>query len=282
MIFVEYIDRSAIQNIARDPVAWKPLAPLLYFHESSFDWNVTKYKALFFIFYRMNNAPPPNIIFIRIFPENLIRSLSNTTYRFLCKVFQAVILYWLWTYVEQYNRFTVCFQALLFIDDLYQKTLDRKNCILLLVLMMTSVFMVFHAKSFYGSVLLMTISSIYLKPIDSFQKATVMKALIDFSWVGFRWSDARKKMSSKFTDFTCTLLMAYFHMDLGLTDSDCRSVEDLCLIPIFMMHFFVLYSRLYNMTTLAIATGLTVMWMVLKSSKYARKRSALTVASLIN
>lgn len=148
--------------------------------------------------------------------------------------------------------------------------------------MMTSVFMVFHAKSFYGSVLLMTISSIYLKPIDSFQKATVMKALIDFSGVGFRWSDVQKKMSSKLTDFTCTLFMAYFHMDIGLNNSDDRSVEDLCLVPIFMMHFFVLYSRLYNMTTLAIATGLTVMWMVLKSSKYARKLSALTVASLIN
>lgn len=234
------------------------------------------------IFYRMDNAPPPNIVFVRILPEDLLQSLLFTLYLFLCKAFQAVVLFSLWTYIEQYNQFTVCFQALLFIDDLYYKTFDRKNCILMLILIMTSVFMVFHAKSLFGSVLLMTISSTYLKPIDSFQKATIMKSGIDFSGVGFRFLDAQKKMSSRFTDCTCTLIMACFHMALGLKYSDDRSVEDLCLVPIFMMHLFVWYSRLYTMTNLCITTALTVTWMILKSSKYARKRSALTVASHVN
>lgn len=235
----------------------------------------------------MDNAPPPNItlqhqrILIRILPEDLLRILFLALYLFLCKACQAVVLYSLWTYIEQYDQFAVCFQALLFIDDLYYKTFDRKNCILMLILIMTSVFMVFHAKSFFGSVLLMTISSTYLKPIDSFQKATILKSLIDFSVFGFRWWDAQKKMSSKFTDCTCTLFMAYFHMSLGLKYSDYGSVEDLCLVPIFIMHLFVWFSRLYTMTNLCITTALTVMWMILKSSKHARKRSALTVSSIV-
>lgn len=231
-----------------------------------------------FLFYRMD-AAPRNRLLIRILPEDLLRSLVITSYLFFYKACQAVVLYLLWTKIEQYDKFAICFQALLFIDDVYHRTLDRKNSILMLILIMTSVFMVFHAKSFFGSVFLMAISSTYLKPMDVFLKATIIKSFVDYLFVG-RW-DNLLKMSSRYTDFSCIIFMAHYHLVTSITYPDYNSVEDFCLFPIFMMHFLVWSLRLYSMIYLCLTTALTVLWMSLKSSKYARIRSALIVPSAV-
>lgn len=215
-----------------------------------------------------NAAIPPEMITVR-----------RALHVFL-KMAQAVSLFIFWTYIEKDEERIVDFEALLFITDLYRTSLDRHASILFLCLILGVVHMVFKTKWFFGSVLAMTISSLFLVPVDMFYYYMLMKSLSDV--VVFIMSRKniplfRTHMTSRFTDFLWLVRTLMFQLRYSWDNYGSHTVEDLLLAPLFVFHIFIFCTRSYTSTYFCYAIDVTLVWMFLKSSSRPRRRNLLTM-----
>lgn len=196
------------------------------------------------------------------------------------KIVQAVLLFIFWTCIEKYEERIFDFEALLLITDVYRISRDRHNSILLLCLILGVVYIVFETKWFFVSVLAMTVSSLFFEPVDMFYFYMLMKSFSDviaFIISRKHVSLLRTHMTSRFTDILWLMRTLMFQLKYSLNNYESHSVEDLLLVPLFIFHSFIFYTRSYTPTYFCYALDITFIWMFLKSSTHPRRGSLLTM-----
>lgn len=227
----------------------------------------------------MDDIPQQVDVVIQFLVQNRMHEAFNPVLWLIAtKAWISTELFLFWTYAVKYDKISFCFHALLFITDCYRTSYDQTGSTIILVLLLISILMTFQTLSFFGTVSLMTVSAIALKPFESFLLLMILKSYWDWI-IGYLVCEDQNKfheeISSRVSDFVYILVFVCSHA-LYTFSRPQTSSEDLYLIPILMGHIAAFYFRLYTKEYLCIMLAITFVWMLHKSRRFAIIRSILT------
>lgn len=195
----------------------------------------------------------------------------------LTEALQSAQLIWFWTCMETTQSMQICLQGLLFVATTYRSSLDKKGSLLLMILILHNTVVTFRIKSFYVTVILMTMNALFLKTFSEFHRCMLNKIYVDLiiAYIRSPKTCSFDKVLIEAKPSTITdILFLTTHMGaqiwLSITSASRTSIEDLFLIPVCMSHVLAFYFKHFTQAYLGFILALTLLWIYKKSQRFAR------------